>query len=247
MNAVKMFNSFDLETSALCNRKCATCLRNSHPNRVAVQRFFTQSFMPLQTIQQILDQAADLGYKGKLCLCHWNEPLMDPRIVEIVKLAKSYNRFYVYFFTNGDFLTEEIAGQLDGLLDGIAVSLYLSGSARVETSRRIRQAFSRSQVQIKGDHRPAHFHPGVVGDPRRHCRPVPRRLIVTYRGEYLLCCEDLLGEFSLGRFPEVSLKDYWFGEKHSTILNTLSAPGGRAAYPYCAVCPSGVEQRTDHA
>jgi hypothetical protein len=247
MTPVKMFTNFDLETSALCNRICKTCLRNSHPNRVAVQRFFTQSFMPLQTIQQILDQAVDLGYTGKLCLCHWNEPLMDPRIVDIVRLAKSYNRFFVYFYTNGDFLTDDLAGQLDGLLDCIAVSLYVTGSARAEKSRKITQAFSQSQVQIKGDHRPAHFHPGLVGNPRLHCRPVPRRLIVTYRGEYLLCCEDLLGEFAFGRFPEVSLKDYWFGEKHTTILNTLSAPGGRAAYPYCATCPSGVEQRTAHA
>jgi MoaA/NifB/PqqE/SkfB family radical SAM enzyme len=244
---MKMFNSFDLETSALCNRTCATCLRNSHPDREAVQRFFTQAFMPMEMIQQVLDQAVDLGYEGKLCLCHWNEPLMDPRIVEIVRLAKSYNKFFVYFVTNGDFLTDEIAGELDGLLDRVVVSLYYNGKAREEAARWIRQAFPRSQVQIKGDHRVSHFYNGAIADPTRRCRPVPRRLIMTHRGEYLLCCEDLLGEFSFGRFPEVSLKDYWFGEKHTKILGDLSLPGGRAKYPYCATCPSDVDRRCFHA
>lgn len=232
---MKLFNTIDIETSSACNRVCRTCLRNMYPDRARVRPLFEQNLMPMDTIAAILDECRTLDYKDKVCLCHWNEPLMDPRIVEIAKLAKSYGRFFVYFVTNGDFLTAELAAQLDGVLDRIIVSVY-DGDRR-EYARKLKAAFKTTSTQVKGDHRIAHYNPNAVAIPERPCRPVPRRLIINHAGEYLLCCEDLVGEFYLGKFPDLSLKEYWFGGKHERILQDLAAAGGRKKYPYCATCP----------
>jgi hypothetical protein len=63
------------------------------------------------------------------------------------------------------------------------------------------------------------------------------RVVINHRRQYLLCCDDVIGNFDLGTFPETSIKDYWFGEKHMEIMNNLKSIGGRLLHPYCATCP----------
>jgi MoaA/NifB/PqqE/SkfB family radical SAM enzyme len=236
---MKLFNTIDIETSSACNRTCRTCLRNSYPDRKAVRPLFTQTLMPVDMFRGILDECVELDYKDRVCMCHWNEPLMDPQIVELAKIAKGYNQFFVYFVTNGDLLTPELAAQLDGVLDKIVVSVY--DGDRQARKAWLRSVFTKTPVEVKGDHRIAHFHPQAPEMAQkllsRPCRPIPRRLIVNHKGEYLLCCEDLLGTFGLGRFPEMSLKEYWFGGKHERILDDLSRTDGRLKYQYCSSCP----------
>lgn len=229
---MKLFNVIDIETSSYCNRRCPTCLRNSWPNRKEVWRLFRQSMMPMKMFEQILGQCRELKFDGRICLCHWNEPLMDSRLPELARMAAERNS--VSLATNGDFLTEELAAKLDGVITFILISLY---SDAKHTKEWFRSVFKTTAVQIKGNHRVAHHNPRGEPLTEQPCKQVPRRCIVTHDGTYLHCCEDLLGEFKYGKFPEVSLKDYWFGEKHVEIWNTLREAGGRRKYGYCASCP----------
>ena len=122
----ELFKYLDFETIGDCNRKCVTCIRNSHPNKEETQSWFSGKKLWLPDIRIALDQCKDLGFTGGVCLSHYNEPLMDDRIADIARLVRSYNRFHPIFLnTNGDFLTESLADSLDGLLDHIIVSLYM--------------------------------------------------------------------------------------------------------------------------
>jgi hypothetical protein len=49
----------------------------------------------------------------------------------------------------------------------------------------------------------------------------------------------MTGNFDLGRFPDTSLEDYWFGPKHTGIINALKTGGGRRMFSYCSICPKG--------
>jgi hypothetical protein len=69
------------------------------------------------------------------------------------------------------------------------------------------------------------------------CSEPQIRVIINHRRQYLLCCDDVIGNFDLGTFPETSIKDFWFGEYHMKILNDLKETGGRLRHPYCATCP----------
>ncbi len=234
---MKRFFWLDIETSSLCNRRCSTCIRNSNPAREEVADWFDQNLMPMETIQAILDQAAAMGFHGRLILSHFNEPLMDPRIVEIAKLAKSYGLFNVAAVTNGDFLSEQLAAQLDLYLDRLIVSLYLSNGRKRESRKRwILSLFKQTAVQVKGYHEVVHWHPGATDKSSEPCLHMAR-LIINHRGQYLLCCDDMIGHFDLGTFPETSLLDYWYGDTRGKIVAELSAEGGRKNYPYCMACP----------
>jgi len=222
--------ALSIETSSLCNRKCPTCIRNSHPNREFMQSWFEPNFMPIYMINDILKEAkAFKKYRWVISLSYYNEPTMDPRLVEIIKLVRSYG-FQLEFVTNGDFLSKDLASKLDGLLDVILVSGY--------ENRKIKKAyfktlFSKTELRVKNHwHKHTHFSPNQL--PEAKCL-TENRLIINHKGEYLLCCDDF-GSFDLGKFPEIGLKDYWYGDKRTKITKDIAA-GNRSKYEYCKSCP----------
>lgn len=223
----------NLETSAYCNRTCSACIRNSNPNKEETDPWFKQNYMSDIMISEVFKQAKEYGILSSLCLCHYNEPLLDPRIIDIAKIAKEYGFKYVYFCTNGDYLTSKIAMQLDGVLDRITVSLY-DVNSRAERARFV-SMFQKTRVWCKGQMVANHF--GAYPPLNDICSRMPTRLIINWRGDYLLCCDDMVGSFNLGNFKDITLVDYWFGEKHLHLFNTLLQPGGRSVHPYCSSCP----------
>jgi len=225
-----------LETSSLCNRYCTTCLRNLMPDRNSVKSWFENNFMSMENIEIFVDQYNQFKGNPNVCLCYYNEPLLDPRIVDISKFLKKEGVPYLYLVTNGDFLTKELAGRLDGVLDRITVSLYENRRAR---SPEIVSLFKKTKVWIKGNHIVTHYNPDAVPLSESICaaQKAATRIIINHKGQYCLCCDDLTGVFDLGSFPEVNLKDYWFGDKHKKITKDLLIPGGRKKYPYCSICP----------
>jgi hypothetical protein len=171
---------------------------------------------------------------------------MDKRISEIAEMVKSYGQFSpVFLNTNGDFITEELAQDLDGKLDRIIVTLYMDEPVKSYRAGWIRGLFHTTEVQIitMSDHIATHFSPGfdiealIERHKNRPCSEPQMRVVINHRRQYLLCCDDVIGNFDLGTFPETSIKDYWFGEKHMNIMNNLKNAGGRLQHPYCATCP----------
>jgi hypothetical protein len=230
----------DLETSSLCNRACVWCVRNTNPDKAAVAPWFSQTLMPMPMIAGVLDQVATLDLRLPVCLAHFNEPLLDPRIVEIVRLVRSYARFFSYIITNGDQLTEPLARQLDGTLNRIVVSLYDFDPARRHArATQIQSWFTTTQVIIKGWVAKTHFCPDAAQVARSgaSCVGYTNRLGVNHRGQYVFCCEDMDGVFSFGSFPAVPVAEYWQGAIRKQMVDDLRHPGGRAAYPYCLACP----------
>jgi SAM-dependent methyltransferase len=239
-----LFSILEIETSSLCNRRCPSCIRNSHPDRDAMKPWFEQAFLPTQTIERILAEARALGFSGHVCLQHFNEPLLDDRLAELGKMAKGYGFSNVFFCTNGDHLTDELAKELDGCFDEIVVALYMEEPKKSEREKLLRGMFCKTRLQFTGGvHIPVHFSPlhgtETLAAQRSHlpCHEPARRMIVDHRGDMLLCCDDMLGSFDLGNVNEQSVGDLWFGDKHREMVQRLSCADGRLPYPYCASCP----------
>jgi hypothetical protein len=171
---------------------------------------------------------------------------MDDRIAEIARLVKSYNQFHPIFLnTNGDFLEENLARSLDGVLDRILVSLYMSEPLKSQRAELLKSFFNKTDAQMitMSDHIATHFSPkfDVEALAKKHinhpCGEPRIRVIINHRRQFLLCCDDVIGNFDLGTFPETSIEEYWFGNKHMKIMNDLRYVGGRNNYSYCASCP----------
>jgi hypothetical protein len=238
---IPMFPLLELETCSSCNRVCPTCIRNSHPDREAVSSWFSKKIMPIEVIQECVKQAAELDFNGNVCLSHYNEPLLDerlPKIVDIVKAALP--DCHVFFHSNGDRLTPEIASSLDGVIDRIVWSVYIDNSEdRVLREKWLAGHFHETKMEFTGGgHIVTHFSPrGEAANPMLPCDLPRQRMALNHKGQMLLCCEDLVGNFNLGRFPQNTLKELWWSDSHQKYVRDLAFRGGRESHPYCISCP----------
>jgi hypothetical protein len=242
---MRLFDELNIETQSTCNRTCSTCLRQSYPDKPALAARFTVQQMPSELVLSLLAQAADMGFCGRICMQHFNEPLQDERITEFGRYAKRLDVFTggVYLNTNGDFLTAERAAQLDGAYDWLNVALY--GGNKAQRAAQYTDWFKSTRLTFTaGEHVVSHHSPfanlqaEIATAQQQPCeREAQMRCIIGYDGRMMLCCEDIGAEYGLGNAHDTPLHDLWFGERHTEIIETLQQPGGRLAYDYCRICP----------
>jgi radical SAM protein with 4Fe4S-binding SPASM domain len=238
-----------IETSSDCNRTCGTCIRNSDPDRARVEPWFQHNLMSWDLIRKIFDDARSMGFRHDLCLSFFNEPTMDPRLPEIVDLAITYPFRNIFMHSNGDFMTPELAAQLDGKLTWIYFSLYCDDAAKTKRAAQLREWFTKTDVRFSnGMHGVTHFSPGVdlgsvLSQVRDlNCTEPQDRFIINHRGEMTMCCEDMGGNFELGNVRDQCLRDLWFNARHQQLVRQLQRPGGRRGLAYCENCPRPCQQ-----
>ncbi|CEP68879.1 Aldolase-type TIM barrel [Moorella glycerini] len=110
----------DIEPTNSCNLKCPMCprtvLMHEGNNKLPV------GFMDFNVYKEIIDQAASLGVSS-IKLNWLGEPLLHPRIVDMVCYAKEKGIIDVMFNTNAVLLTEQVASELiDAGLDKLFFS-----------------------------------------------------------------------------------------------------------------------------
>lgn len=203
--------------------------------------------LPAETVENILDQAQQLGFKGPVGLSWFNEPLLDPRIPQFVRYAKQKG-LGTYLVTNGDPLTPELARELDGILGEVRISIYdylgdPDGTKSAETH--FINLFTKTRVVfMSGIHLTTHF------SPRREslqtlielhvgsiCVKPQVQMIITCTGEMAVCCEDIACNWKLGNINDKSLKQLWYSPEYQKIIEILSQPRSRYTYPLCKICP----------
>lgn len=245
--SVRLFNFLDFETISTCNRVCPTCMRNSIPDRAAVAPWFERHYLDEEVILDALDQAKAMGFAGGVCLSHYNEPLMDERLPEIAAKVRAVGGFSrIFLNSNGDFLTEDLAASLDGVLDRIIITLYMDEPVKSQRAKWMETLFHKTELHLitMSEHIATHYSPkfDVVRLARenagRPCGEPAMRVIINHRRQYLLCCDDVIGVFGLGTFPEVPLAEHWNGQ-HAAIQRQLAVAGGRSRHAHCMSCPRG--------
>lgn len=242
---MRLFDELNIETQSTCNRACPTCLRQSYADQAALTGRFDVHQMPTALVLSLLDQAAAMGFRGRVCMQHFNEPLQDARIAEFGRYAKGLGAFAggVYLNTNGDYLTQELVAELDGAFDWLNVALYSGNKAR--RGAQYTDWFKQTRLTFTaGEHVVTHFslfgnlQAEIAAVQLQPCeREAQMRCIIGYDGKMMLCCEDIGAEYDLGNAHDTPLADLWFGERHAGILATLQRLGGRLAYDYCRICP----------
>jgi hypothetical protein len=242
---MRLFDELNIETQSTCNRTCPTCLRQSYEDKAALAGRFDAQQMPRALVFSLLDQAAELDFRGRICMQHFNEPLQDDRIAYFGRYARTMGRFAggVYLNTNGDYLTQKLAAELDGAYDWLNVALY--GGNKAQRAAQYTDWFTQTRLTFTaGEHVVTHFSPfgnlqaEIAAVQLQPCeREAQMRCIIGYDGRMLLCCDDIGAEYDLGNAQDTPLAELWFGERHTGILEMLQKPGGRLAYAYCRICP----------
>ncbi|MBU0536740.1 MAG: radical SAM protein [Nanoarchaeota archaeon] len=103
-----------IETNNLCNLRCSMCSTKNSKRK--------KGFMDMGIYTHIIEQCAKYGVKH-IALHTVGEPLIHPKIIDMVKFAKSKGLF-VLISTNGQLMNAKLSKQLvDSGLDMIRFSL----------------------------------------------------------------------------------------------------------------------------
>ena len=105
----------DVESASACQMRCPMCYTTYMPDEL-------KGLMKWELYTRIIDEAKELGvYSVKLS---WRgEPLLNTRVVDMVRYAKGKGIKEVAFLTNAEFLDKKMAEELvDSGLDWLSVS-----------------------------------------------------------------------------------------------------------------------------
>jgi len=87
-----------IEPTNYCNYKCTICPITSMKRK--------KGFMNLDLFKKIVDEASNIGIK-RINLQMYGEPLLHPKLLEMIRYAKSKKSFEVWFDTNVYLLDEK--------------------------------------------------------------------------------------------------------------------------------------------
>jgi len=133
----------DVEASCRCNLRCVFC------DKLPALKGLVQGDMDFGLWRTIIAEAGRNGLYG-LKLSYRGEPLLHPRLPEMVAMAKDAGILDIYFNTNGMLLSQETARALiDAKLDRISVSVEGTDPAAFERARRGAD-FARIEANIRG-------------------------------------------------------------------------------------------------
>jgi len=106
-----------IETTNACNLQCKICTRNLKPLKIGVMDF--------SLFKKIIDEAKNYGPRT-FSLHLFGEPLLSPKIKEIIEYIKQKNKKNtILLTTNGVFLKKEIAQNIvTNNVDKIVISIH---------------------------------------------------------------------------------------------------------------------------
>lgn len=227
----------EIETSSRCNRACYYC-----PVSVAPR---PDHKMAPELLYDIVDQAVAMGFKGTFSPHFYGEPLLDPRLPELVaNVKRRLRRGMVQIFSNGDPLTPKKAREL--LDAGVGLFLVTLEGEEPKALRETRESLSpwvwRRHFLVRGFDRnvPRPFNRGgTVLFPGRethldHCLHPALALVVDAWGKVKLCANDYAGNEDLGDLTKEPLATVWNRPENRRLRYALMA--GRFERATCLAC-----------
>lgn len=242
------FSHLELETLNRCNGACAFCPVNRQADTRAYKRMEEALFA------RIVRQLREIGYSGYLGLFSNNEPLLDTRLESFAAEArKELPDAYLNLSTNGTLLDVDRFRALIRHFDHIVVNNYrdrpemfehiravhdfcLTEEGKALTAGKTLEISLRCATDVlsnragKAPNRAATDKPPAIP-----CVLPFNQMVVRPDGGVSLCCNDALGQITLGDLNGQTLSEVWFGEPYAT-MRTLMAEKGRGSLPLCRVC-----------
>ena len=217
-----VFQQVLIETRTDCNNHCPFCPHQFNEKKLGV--------MTWECYTRIIDNLVLLGYNGRVALMVSNEPLLDDRLPDLIKYAKSKSpRLFLDITTNGRLLTLEMVDMLFSIgLDNININDYRGDRDKAPNglSKNLQPiydayfnnpkiTFQRRRLDEKwpnyGGNIPQEFDSKDYG----FCNFPFRKLNIAYNGDVILCCDDFMYGTSFGNINDKSLIDCWNDERYN--------------------------------
>lgn len=238
-----LFDHIEVETINRCNGNCSFCPvnKNDDPREKAV--------MTSELFEKIVNQLAEIDYRGRFTTFSNNEPLLDDRIIEFNQYArKKLPDARMHLFTNGTLLTVDKFVALADILDELIIDNYHQDLKLIKPCREIEE-YCRTHPELKKKVTIVLRKPREILTSRGGTAPnrkqVPdygndrcvlpfKQMVVRPDGKVSLCCNDAVGKYTLGDLNKESLLDIWFGAKFQMVRKSLYE--GRKEWGGCRYC-----------
>ena len=223
-----MFKQVLIETRTDCNNHCPFCPHAFNDKSLGV--------MTWECYTKIIDQLCDIHFNGRVALMLSNEPLLDERLLDMIKYAKGKSqRLFLDITTNGKLLTVEMIDELFKFgLDNININDY-----RGDRDKHPNQwsSYIEPLFEAYGNNPKVYFKrrrldevlPNYAGNiPQSFsdeefgfCNYPFRKLTIAYNGDVLLCCDDFMYDTKFGNILKDSIIDCWNNEQYNKIRISL--------------------------
>lgn len=211
-----VFQQVLVETRTDCNNNCPFCPHAFNKKSLGI--------MTWECYITIIDQLVSIGYNGRVALMLSNEPLLEDRLEDMIKYAKSKSqRLFIDITTNGRLLTVELLDKLFSIgLDNININDYRGDrdknpekwSSNIEL---VHDAYGNNpKVYFKKrsfDEKLPNYAGNIPQEFEKEdfgfCNYPFRKLTIAYNGDILLCCDDFMYDTCFGNVMKDSLIDSW--------------------------------------
>jgi radical SAM protein with 4Fe4S-binding SPASM domain len=179
---------------------------------------------------------AEIGFAGRIALLVSNEPLLEHRLLKMIKYAKKKSpRFFLDITTNGVLLSMEKLDELFSAgLDNININDYRNDRETEpdkisENLIEIVEKF-RSNPKVSYNARSANEvlpnYAGVIpqdydAQDYGFCNFPFRKLVFSVNGDVLLCCNDFKQETNFGSIITDSILSIWNSPKLNAFRLSL--------------------------
>jgi len=182
--------------------------------------------------KKIIDSLVDIGFAGRIALFLSNEPLLETRLIKMIRYAKRKSpRFFVDITTNGLLLDVDKVDELfSSGLDNMNINDYRNDSTDFKDNLvQIVEIFrnnpkitynarsSKEQLPNYAGVIPQQFNSPDFG----FCNFPFRKLVFDIKGNVMVCCNDFKHTTNLGNIENNLILSLWYSEKMNEIRENL--------------------------
>jgi hypothetical protein len=234
----------EIETINKCNSTCSFCPvnRNSDPRQTMR--------MDEALFHRIIDELSAWDYRGTLNLFSNNEPFLDKRIYDFAAYARAkLPQAFVQIISNGTALdaagAERILASLSHMvINNYATEYKLHGNVAAIVAHLEAKRPELADKLVVGYRLLDEFKTNRAGNaPNRKVR-APHfsspcaypffQMVVRPDGKLSMCCNDALGEDTLGDVAAEGVKGAWLNANRRSVQQAMLK--GRHTIPLCAKC-----------
>ncbi len=234
----------EIETLNRCNSTCSFCPVNRFDDTRPLKHMDEALFY------RIIDELADWGFDSVLKLFSNNEPFLDKRIFDFTEYARAkLPQVDIKMLTNGTVLDAEKIERILPFLTQLHINNYSTDMKLRDNVRAVVDHVNKNlpdlvpkltvslrqldeQKTNRGGNAPNRDSGSAIYYSR--CAYPFFQMVIRPDGKISLCCNDALGEVTLGDVSGQPLRDAWNSEKRLEIQNAMLK--GRDQIPLCSKC-----------
>lgn len=211
------FEVISLETTTYCNLQCSFCPNSKYERGLKKN----EKLMDEKLFKKIINELNKIGYRGKVELYSYGEPLTDKRLSKLVNYTKyKLPKAYIEINSNGFLLTLKVYHKLiKNGLNRINITQY--GGVMPPNTKKVLKYLKehpnekniikyRIQNTCELSNRGGEIELNKSPNYERPICGYPNSAqTIDYNGNWVLCCNDYHSSIKFGNLRKESLIEVW--------------------------------------